>query len=120
MSDRSLEHLLVDIASGDRAAISELYERVGSRMHAMMRTAIGHARGADECLLETFVDIWRRAGHYDPAAEPASRWITRVASRHIGRVRATTIDESAAAGLAAVAPVDISPRSDRDPFGATA
>lgn len=120
MPDIPLEHLLTRIASGDRAAMAALYERVGGRMHTMMRTAIGHARGADECLLETFVDIWRRAGHYDPAAEPASRWITRVASRHIGRLRSVTIDESTAAGLASATPLDIAPHHDRDAFGATA
>ncbi|PSL38077.1 sigma-70-like protein [Labedella gwakjiensis] len=119
MPDIPLEQLLTRIASGDRTAMAALYERVGGRMHAMMRTAIGHARGADECLLETFVDIWRRAGHYEPAAEPASRWITRIASRHIGRFRAATIDESAPA-VAAATPLDIEPHPDRDVFGATA
>lgn len=120
MAEITLERLLVQVASGDRAAFESLYDRIGTRLHTLMRSSIGHAHGADDCLLETFVDIWRRARGYDPADEPAARWITRVASEHITRVRSTTIDE-AAVPLGRVATSDDGlPGFDGSALGATA
>lgn len=120
MADITLERLLAQVASGDRSAFETLYDRIGTRLHSLMRSSIGHAHGADACLLETFVDIWRRARGYDAADEPAARWITRVASEHIARVRSTTIDEAAVPTLPVATTGDLRPGSDESSLGATA
>lgn len=94
MSDRhaieaSQAQLLRRIAARDKEALTDLYDQTSAAIYSMAWRMLGSAHDAEEMVQETFVQIWERAGLFDPALGSALTWalgITR--NRCIDWIRA--------------------------------
>ncbi|NOY91433.1 MAG: sigma-70 family RNA polymerase sigma factor [Deltaproteobacteria bacterium] len=76
------------IARGDRDALGRLYDRYAPRMLALGLAILRDRREAEDILHDVFVQVWERAGDYDPRRGRVKTWLyLRMRSRAIDRVR---------------------------------
>ena len=73
------EQLLARIASGDRMAFSELYDRYASAVYGACLRVLREQQAAEDAAQEAFAAVWRHAGAFDSARGAAGAWIGRVA-----------------------------------------
>ena len=103
--DRDTE-LRRQIAGGDRAAFAEFYDRNSTLMFSVASKILNNAGEAEDVLQEVFMQIWEKAGRFDPKLGKASSWAAiLVRNRAIDRIRAsqrrTRLAEEAGAEQAA-------------------
>ena len=68
--------------------MSEIYERHGSPTFGFLIRVLGNRSTAEDVLQQVFVEVWRRAGQYDPDRAPMLTWIMAIArSRAIDQMR---------------------------------
>lgn len=77
MSDvsESPDDLLLRCGRGDHPAFEQLYRLTASRLFALCRRMLRHEELAEEALQESFVQIWRDAGQFDPHRALALTWM---------------------------------------------
>jgi RNA polymerase sigma-70 factor (ECF subfamily) len=107
--DRDTE-LLRQIASGDRGAFAEFYDRHATLMFSVASKILSDTAEAQDVLQEVFVQIWEKAARFDPKLGKASSWAAiLVRNRAIDRIRAsqrrTRLAEAAGADQAITAGV---------------
>jgi RNA polymerase sigma-70 factor (ECF subfamily) len=101
--------MLLRVARGDQAAFSALYDRLSGPLYSLALKMLGDASDAQDALQEVFVQIWSRAGAYDPEKSSVFSWaVLLTRSRAIDRLRArdrrlrvvvgSTVDENKVAG----------------------
>lgn len=73
------EELLVRSGAGDRAAFMELHDRFAPRILGLLVKIMRNRTDAEDALQNVALDLWRRAGAYDPALGSAQTWILMVA-----------------------------------------
>jgi RNA polymerase sigma-70 factor (ECF subfamily) len=101
--------LLGRIATGDAAALRLLYRQVSARAMAIAFRLLQDRAEAEDIVQETFLEVWKRAGQYEPERGGATAWITTIArSRAIDRLRAHGRSARAAQGTASE-PADPAP-----------
>jgi len=94
MSDRhaieeSQAQLLRRIAARDKSALSDLYDQTSAVLYSTALRVLGSAHDAEEMVQETFVQIWERAGLFDPKLGTALSWALRITrNRCIDWIRA--------------------------------
>jgi RNA polymerase sigma-70 factor (ECF subfamily) len=104
------------IAAGDAEALRQVYERLAGKVRAIALRVLGRPAEADDVLQDTFLEVWRLAGVFDPARGSLSTWVATLAHRRsVDRLRrrGTRPLGEAAAGLPAAtgdSPAD--PRED--------
>ena len=77
------------LARGDRLALSALFEAYGGMVLATVLRLLRNRAEAEEVVQETFLDVWRRARHYQPERAAFSTWVITIAkARAIDRLRA--------------------------------
>jgi RNA polymerase sigma-70 factor (ECF subfamily) len=87
--DRDVE-LLRQIAGGDRAAFAEFYDRHSTLMFSVACKILNDTSEAEDVLQETFLQIWEKAGKFDPKLGRAASWAAILArNRAIDRIRAS-------------------------------
>lgn len=75
-------------ASGDRAALRQLFEEDAGRLLAVARRIVRRRDLAEEVVQDTFIQIWNKAGQYDPSIGSARGWIyTIVRNRALNVIR---------------------------------
>ena len=74
--------LVAAIADGDRAALCELYLRHQPWLTARLRHRCSDLDVIAEAVQDTFVAVWRSAGHWSGAGEPTA-WIWGIAIRRL-------------------------------------
>ena len=80
--------LIVRAASGDRGALGELYDRHAPRLMAIGLRILRDRGEAEEILHDVFVEVWRKAGTYDPSRGTVKTWLSlRMRSRCLDRVK---------------------------------
>jgi RNA polymerase sigma-70 factor (ECF subfamily) len=80
--------LLAAVASGDRAALAQLYRRTSSKLYGICIKVLRDEAEAEEALQESFVTIWNKAGLYDPKKASPLTWLSVLArNKAIDRVR---------------------------------
>ncbi|QIE57896.1 sigma-70 family RNA polymerase sigma factor [Pikeienuella piscinae] len=84
----NLDSLIAAAANGDRAAFRTLYEQSAAKLFGLC-IRICHDRSlAEDAMQDAYVDIWRKAGEFDPARGRAGAWIAVIArNRAIDIVR---------------------------------
>ncbi|AEB11813.1 RNA polymerase sigma factor [Marinithermus hydrothermalis] len=83
------EELLVRTASGDQAALAELYRRMAPRVLALATRILGSREEAEEVLQDTFVKLYRDGHRYTPEKSSARTFVLTVARNlAISRLRA--------------------------------
>ncbi len=94
------EDLLVRVGTGDRAAFMCLYDRFAPRVYGLLVKLMGERADAEDALQVVVLDIWRRAGGYNPELSSAASWILMVArARGIDAIRKRARTESADTSL---------------------
>ena len=61
------EAAVVACAQGDRAALSGIYDREASRLLGVAARIVRRRDVADEVVHDAFLQIWQKAGSFDPA-----------------------------------------------------
>jgi RNA polymerase sigma-70 factor (ECF subfamily) len=107
--------LITRIASGDQAAFALLYDRLSGILLAIARRVLGDHAEAEDIVHDSFLAIWDKAGHFDPARGNVVSWaITLVRHRAIDRLRtrARRIQLLAGSAPGEVGPHEHSPGED--------
>jgi RNA polymerase sigma-70 factor (ECF subfamily) len=82
---------LAAVARGEKAAFTQLYDRLSGPLYSLCLRMLGDAAEAEDVLQEAFVQIWKRSQAYDPAQSSVFGWsihitrckvIDRLRSRH--------------------------------------
>jgi RNA polymerase sigma-70 factor (ECF subfamily) len=102
--DKDIE-LLRRIAAGDREAFADFYDQHSTLMFSVAVRVLNDPNEAEDVLQETFVQIWEKAGSFDPQLGKASSWVaTMTRNKAIDRIRAaqrrSRLNDEAGAELA--------------------
>jgi RNA polymerase sigma-70 factor (ECF subfamily) len=84
-SDADLIH---QIATGNRTALAEIYDRYSGLIHALALRILRDGADAEEIVQDTFLQAWRQADRFDRGRGSASAWLVTIArSRALDRLR---------------------------------
>ena len=82
--------LLRRISQGDRAAFSEFYHLYSTLFFSVAVKILHDQKEAEDVLQDVFVQIWEKAGSFDPRlGKPASWAMTFIRNKAIDRIRAS-------------------------------
>lgn len=95
--------LMQRIASGEEAAVEELYDRFGSLVFRMSLQTMPTRAEAEDAVQEVFVRLWKTADRYDPTRAALVTWVMLITRRHLvdrlrrtrARIKSTSWNESA-------------------------
>ena len=83
-----LARLLKLSGRGDEAAFAELYDAMAARVFGLAVRVVRDPAQAEEVAQESFLEIWRSSGRFDPDRGSAVAWmLTIVHRRAVDRVR---------------------------------
>lgn len=83
-----LAEALVAVAGGSRTALRDLYSRTSSKLFGICLRILGDRGEAEDVLQEIYLNVWRRAGSFDPARASPITWLATLArNRAIDRLR---------------------------------
>jgi RNA polymerase sigma-70 factor, ECF subfamily len=82
--------LLRRIGAKDRDAFAEFYDKYSTLLFSIASKILNNAAEAEDVLQETFMQIWEKAGNFDPhLGQPLGWAVTLVRNRAIDRIRAS-------------------------------
>lgn len=79
MSDAILQR----IAGGDREAVSECIERYSGLVWSLSRRFLQNDTDAEDAVQEIFMELWSKAGRFDPAVAGEATFVSMVARRRL-------------------------------------
>jgi len=86
MLDRKM---IARIGRRDQSAFSALYDRLSGPLYSLAMKMLGDPAEAQDALQDVFLQIWSRAGTYDPEKSSVFSWaVLLTRSRAIDRLRA--------------------------------
>ena len=86
----STEDLLQRVATGDREAFAQLYDRTAPRVFGLVKRLLRDHSQSEEVTQEVFLEIWQTATRYDTSKGGAIAWmLTMTHRRAVDRVRAS-------------------------------
>lgn len=84
--------LIARVARQDRRALELLYERHVGTALAIAKRLVGRISEAEDVVQEAFVEVWRRADHYDVQRGTGEAWIYGIVrNRAIDKLRHRTV-----------------------------
>ena len=93
--------LLMDIAKGDEAAFERLYAGTRAKLYGVVLRILRRPDLADQVMQDTYIEVWRGAGEFDPAIATPTTWMVAIArNRALDLVRRkgeTSIEDEPAA-----------------------
>ncbi|HEY4416849.1 MAG TPA: sigma-70 family RNA polymerase sigma factor [Verrucomicrobiae bacterium] len=82
--------LVRQIAVGDRVAFAEFYDQYAPLLFSIAARIMGNTDDAEDVLQESFLQIWEKAGSFDPSLGKLSVWaISLVRNKAIDRIRSS-------------------------------
>ena len=66
------------IQRGDTGALSELYDRYTPLLYPVMLKILRSPADAEDTLQEAWLQVWRRAGSFDPSRGTVIAWLLTV------------------------------------------
>lgn len=75
--------LLSQVAAGLPDAMEECLSRYGGLVWSLARTLSPTHHDAEEAVQEIFLDVWRHAGRFDPAASSETTFVAMIARRRL-------------------------------------
>ncbi|MGV9827380.1 sigma-70 family RNA polymerase sigma factor [Gordonia sp. NPDC003429] len=86
-----LPTLLEKISDGDAAAFAEFYDLTSHRVYGMVVRVLRDPGYSEETTQEVYLQVWRSASTFDPAAGSPLSWLITMAHRRaVDRVRSET------------------------------
>ena len=83
-----LADLLRRSGRGDESAFAVLYDATAARVYGLAVRVVRDPAQAEEITQESFLEIWRTAGRYDPGRGSAISWLLTITHRKaVDRVR---------------------------------
>lgn len=80
--------LLTRVASSDVGAFREFYDRTSHLVFGTALRVIGDRGYSEEITQEVYLEVWRKAGGFDPAQGSSQAWLVTIAHRRsVDRVR---------------------------------
>lgn len=76
------ETLLAQVAAGDHAAFTTLYDSVAAAVYGLVRRIVVDVPAADRVTEDVLLAVWTLAGSFDGSAGTARGWILGLAHRH--------------------------------------
>jgi RNA polymerase sigma-70 factor (ECF subfamily) len=84
-----LADLMPRIASGDRAALRQLYAATSAKLFGVCLRILSDRDESEDVLQEVYLTIWRRADRFEAGRASVMTWISTIArNRAIDRLRA--------------------------------
>ena len=77
------EPILHRIAAGDGDAVQECVDRYGGLVHSLARRFCSASGEVDDAVQEVFIDLWKKAGRYDPKLSAEVTFVTMIARRRL-------------------------------------
>ena len=77
----SLERLLELVAQGDREAFEKLYDEVAGTVFGLAKRILVDPARAQEVAQEVLIEVWQKAGDYQPRRASAITWIAVMTRR---------------------------------------
>jgi len=85
-----LNDLLARVASGDKDAFGELYDRSAPRVLGLVRRLLRDSAQSEEVTQEIFLEVWQNAKRYDSSKGSAITWILTMSHRRaVDRIRSS-------------------------------
>jgi RNA polymerase sigma factor (sigma-70 family) len=100
MERAALVAALQRVATGDRAALQEVYRRTSAKLYGVALRIFPEGDDAEDVLQDAFINIWQRAGSFDPARASPITWL-------VALTRNRAIDRLRAKGKRVMAPIEI-------------
>jgi RNA polymerase sigma-70 factor (ECF subfamily) len=83
------QEMIARIGRRDQSAFSALYDRLSGPLYSLAMKMLGDPVEAQDALQDVFLQIWSRAGTYDPEQSSVFSWtVLLTRSRVIDRMRA--------------------------------
>lgn len=87
-AEREERRLAARLAGQDPAALQEAYERYGRTTFGFLMRALRNRATAEDVQQQVWLEIWQRAGGYDPERAKLLTWIMLIArSRAVDQMR---------------------------------
>ena len=109
--DFDYEATLTACAAGDGTALRRLYDQEGARLLGVAQRIVRDIALAEDIVHDAFINIWTRAGSFEPTRGSARGWLYTV-TRHLAlnslrnADREVTVDDATATALDAQASLD--------------
>lgn len=73
---------------GDRGALRDVFDRTSSKLMGICLQILKDRDEAEDVLQDVFINVWKRAGSFDPAKASPITWLATIArNRSIDRLR---------------------------------
>lgn len=83
-----LVQALLKVRDGDRSAFAEVYKNTSAKLFGICLRILSDRSEAEEVLQEAYVNVWRKAGAFDPARSSPITWLAALArNKAIDRLR---------------------------------
>ncbi|MGK6322903.1 sigma-70 family RNA polymerase sigma factor [Sphingomonas sp. DT-51] len=108
-----LVRVLLAVAVEDRVAFQRLYRLTSAKLFGICLRICGERQAAEDVLQDVYVQVWRRAGGYEPGRASPITWLATIARhRAIDWRRRQRPHAPLADATGAAEPVDTSPHAD--------
>ena len=75
----ALVRALLHTAMEDRAAFQQLYRMTSAKLFGICLRICGERQAAEDVLQDVYVQVWRRAGAYEPGRASPITWLATIA-----------------------------------------
>jgi RNA polymerase sigma-70 factor, ECF subfamily len=119
MNQESDFQLIQAAAGGNRKALATLYDRYVGICLAVGCRILGSVEESEDIVHDAFLEVWRRAGTYDPQRASVRTWILLVVrSRALDRKRSAVMKTSVPFDMAKAVPLmaEKESRADRSDY----
>ncbi|GAA5117960.1 ECF RNA polymerase sigma factor SigK [Alloalcanivorax gelatiniphagus] len=116
------EELLLRTARNDEEALALLYDKTSPVVYGLALCLLRDDERAQAVTVEVFVEVWRTAALFDPAAGTAAGWVMAIAHRRaVDGVRSAPLADAGDRGSRAAAShaLAVLPESHRRALGLT-
>lgn len=87
---QQLVDALAQVREGSQPALAEVYRRTSSKLFGICLRILGDRSEAEDALQEVYVNVWRKAGSFDPSRASPISWLAAMArNRAIDRIRSS-------------------------------
>lgn len=88
LSEKSDVALVRSLAAGNSAALAALYDRHVGDLLTLAQRLLGSRSDAEDLVHDLFLEVWQRAGTYDPGRASVRTWLMlRLRSRALDRLK---------------------------------